>query len=174
MAFCHYYHEKTKYTREGLARSGRQLDWSSQPLPYKDYTTGQKIDLKSYLPGQPGAADGVELSQISKLLYFTYGITAVIPYAQRPFYMRAAPSAGGLYPAEIYLISRGTPSLPIGIYNYQVLSHSLLHFWEKSTFAALEASCFDHPSLLACDLALVVTEVFFRRSEEHTSELQSR
>ncbi|MCJ2544344.1 hypothetical protein [Thermostichus vulcanus] len=34
------YHEFTKYSPEGLARNTRQLDWSRQPQPYKDYPAG--------------------------------------------------------------------------------------------------------------------------------------
>ncbi|WP_218081313.1 SagB/ThcOx family dehydrogenase [Anthocerotibacter panamensis] len=166
-SFCAHYHEKTKYSPEGIARSSRQLEWDSQPIPYKEYLTGQKIDLKSYLPGQNTGEDqpadpSGELGRISKLLYLTYGITAVVPYPGRPFYMRVAPSAGGLYPAEVYLVSRGTPGFPAGLYNYQVLSHSLIHFWDKPAFAALTEDCFNHPALVHTDLVLVVTGVFFR------------
>ncbi len=159
-SFCLYYHEKTKYTPAGIAQSGRQIDWHNQPVPYKTYTTAPSIDLKPYLPGKDGLDPG--LRQLSQLLYLTYGVSAVVPYPDKPLYMRTAPSAGGLYPAEIYLVSRGSDSLAEGIYNYHVPSHTLVHFWEKPAFESLTASCFKHPALVGSDLALVITGVFLR------------
>ncbi|WP_287129174.1 SagB/ThcOx family dehydrogenase [Candidatus Cyanaurora vandensis] len=167
-SFCAYYHEQTKYTPEGIARSARQLEWDQQPRPYKEFTTGQKLDLKPYL-AEP---ESTGLHRLSRLLYLTYGVTAVVPYPNQPFYMRSAPSAGGLYPAEIYLVSRGGPALPAGIYNYQVLSHSLLH-WEQPVWSGLQQACFDHPALTG-DLALVVTAVFARSAWRYADRAYRR
>jgi SagB-type dehydrogenase family enzyme len=79
-----------------------------------------------------------------------------------PLYLRAAPSAGGLYPAEVYLISRGTSFLPAGLYNYQPQTHSLVHFWQSDVWQALQTACFWHPALESTQLALVTTAVFYR------------
>jgi SagB-type dehydrogenase family enzyme len=155
-SFAEYFHEKTKYTPQGIARNQRALDWSRQPLSYKEYTTTQTLDLREPID-QTG-----EVRRLSKLLFLSYGVTAVIPYPNQPFYMRSAPSAGGLYPAEVYLLSRGTRTIPMGIYNYQVLSHTLRHYWDKPIFDRLEAACFNHPALETAELALVITGVFGR------------
>ncbi|HEY9846011.1 MAG TPA: SagB/ThcOx family dehydrogenase, partial [Candidatus Caenarcaniphilales bacterium] len=77
-------------------------------------------------------------------------------------YLRAAPSAGGLYPAEVYVISRGTPTLPAGLYNYQVNSHTLIHFWQSDVWPDLQSACLWHPVLENTQLAVVITAVFFR------------
>lgn len=162
LPFCLLYHERTKYTPETLARRVRQLDWAAQPSPFKEYTTGESLDLRPYLPGQSGADQEGELRQISRLLYLTYGITAVIPYPDRPFYLRSSPSAGGLYPAEVYVICRGQDELPAGIYNYQVRSHSLVRFWNQEVWNALTEACFGDPAFGGQNLAVVVTAVFER------------
>ena len=78
-------------------------------------------------------------------------------------YLRAAPSAGALYPAEIYLISRGTPLLAAGLYNYQAQSHSLLRFWDSEVWSALTRVLASGTRRLdETQIALVVTTVFYR------------
>ncbi len=154
--FAAYYHEKTKYTPEGIARQAHTLDWDRQPMPYKVYPNGQQLDLKPLLKEQDRTS---LLPRISQFLYLSYGVTAVIPHAERPTYLRTAPSAGGLYPAEIYVLGRGELA---GIYNYQVLTHSLVQLNAQPVFDALSSACFDHPALRNSAFALVITGVFQR------------
>jgi SagB-type dehydrogenase family enzyme len=79
-----------------------------------------------------------------------------------PLYLRSAPSAGGLYPAEVYLISRGTEFLPAGLYSYQGQSHSLLLFWESDVWTNLQSACFWNPVLENTDIAVVTSAIFYR------------
>ncbi|UFP92747.1 SagB/ThcOx family dehydrogenase [Gloeobacter morelensis] len=161
--FCLFYHEKTKYSPEGLTRRRSALDWSKQPTATKEYRTGELLDLRPYLPGQGLEQADDPRSRLSRVLYLTYGATAVVPYPERPFYMRAAPSAGGLYPAEVYLVSRGDdPRLPPGIYNYQVPSHSLVRFWSGDVWEETREACFGHPAFERASYAVVVSGVFYR------------
>jgi len=99
------------------------------------------------------------LGRLSPLLYLTNGVTGMVPYSDQPIYLRSAPSAGGLYPTEIYLLSRGTPELPQGLYNYQVLSHSLVQIWAGAIMDEVAACCMTQ---IEADLALVLTGVFHR------------
>ncbi len=169
VSIAQHYHQRTKYDPQTLAAKSQGpsggLDWSKQPLPYKNYKLGHSVDLKPYLEKAPAGADEEWRwwQRISRLLIDSYGLTAkVMTGSGEPLYLRSAPSAGGLYPAEIYLISRGTSLLPAGLYNYQVRSHTLLRFWDDHPWQALQAGCFWHPSLETTQLALVVTSVFQR------------
>ncbi|MBO9539483.1 SagB/ThcOx family dehydrogenase [bacterium] len=168
------YHELTKYSPESIQRPNK-IDWNHPPDQVKYYATGDVVDLSHYLtllerPRTPSAtllaaqmgADEVSLAQLSHLLYLTNGVTAVLPHPQRDFMMRAAPSAGGLYPTELYVVSRGYPGLPDGAYNFQVRDHSLLAFWPGDHMARLQQACFGHPALAEADLAIVASSVFFR------------
>lgn len=180
-SIAEYYHERTKYAPETIAAQSQGLDWETQPVPFKEYKWGRDYPLKPYLVErsrtvcagessraclpQPGseAFQTAWWERLSRLLFCSYGLTARIPTPTgEPTYLRAAPSAGGLYPAEIYLIARGTAPLPAGLYNYQPRTHSLLCFWDNSPWSDLRAACFWHPALDAVDLALVITSVFYR------------
>jgi SagB-type dehydrogenase family enzyme len=161
-SFTQYYHQRTKYAPETIASKSSGLDWSLQPSPYKEYKIGQSFDLKPYLQQErPSEADRW-WKRLSLFLLCSYGLTIKIPTRVAPICLRAAPSAGGLYPAEIYLISRGTDILPKGLYNYQPKDHSLVHFWENDVWDALVAACGGHPLVGAADLVLVTTAVFYR------------
>lgn len=163
-SIAQHYHERTKYDPQTINAKGKPLDWDQQPIPFKEYKIGLSIDLKPYLKDDPTGTDPATVwwKRLSRLLFSSYGLTGVIPIPDRPQYLRAAPSAGGLYPAEVYLISRGTPLLPAGLYNYHALTHSLIHFWESDVWTKLQTACFWHPILENTQLALVVTAVFFR------------
>ncbi len=163
-SIAQHYHERTKYAPETISAKGKTLDWSQQPVPYKHYKIGATVDLKPYLNDDPAHLDATGLwwQRLSRWLYASYGLTGMIPNLGEPVYLRAAPSAGGLYPAEMYLISRGTPILPAGLYNYQAKTHSLLQFWQHQVWTGLQAACFWNPLLEGTQLALVITAVFER------------
>ena len=106
-SYAEYYHELTKYTPSGIASSQHRLDFDKQPSPFKEYPNKKLIDLSYLLPldrnpfsdvGIKNPKDFTEveksLAKLSTLLYFSNGITAIVPYLDKPFYMRAAPSAG--------------------------------------------------------------------------------
>lgn len=165
-SIAQHYHERTKYYPETIAAKNKVLDWENQPVPFKEYKIGTNIDLKPYLQENPKAfldEPGKTLWRLSQLLFCSYGLTARMPTLMGPpIYLRSAPSAGGLYPAEVYLVSRGTPVLPSGLYNYQCRTHSLIQFWEGEVWADLQDACFWHTNLGITDLAIVVTAVFYR------------
>jgi SagB-type dehydrogenase family enzyme len=164
-AIAQYYHERTKYDPQTIAAKNRTLDWDSQPSPFKEYKIGNTFDLKPYLSNQTATSADANRptgKRLSQLLAYSYGLTAKIPTMGTPLYLRAAPSAGGLYPAELYLISRGTSLLPPGLYNYQPQSHSLIHFWESDVWQSLQAACLWHTALENTQLALVTTAIFYR------------
>lgn len=168
------YHELTKYTPDSVQRPSK-IDWNNPPEQVKHYAAGDVLDLSEYLPllerpRTPAATllaaqmgpDEVSLAHLSHLLYLTNGVTAVIPHPYRDFMMRAAPSAGGLYPTELYVVSRGYSGLRDGAYNFQVRDHSLVGFWPGDHMQRLQDVCFGHPALAETDLAIVASSVFFR------------
>lgn len=168
LSIAQHYHERTKYDPETIASKGKALDWSKQPVPFKEYKIGSSVDLKPFIQQAPETfaddAEGQWWRRLSRLLFCSYGLTAKMPSMGSAVYLRAAPSAGGLYPAEVYLVSRGTPLLPPGLYNYQSRTHSLLHFWESDVWTNLQDACLWHSSLENTQIALVITAVFYRSS----------
>lgn len=166
VSIAQHYHSRTKYDPDTLKSKARPLDYSRQPTPFKTYRVGAEVDLKPYLDEgdvSGSESDRADWMRLSRLLINAYGLTAKLPTDMgQTFYLRSAPSAGGLYPAEIYLISRGTRLLPAGLYNYQARSHSLWRYWEDHGWQDLQRACFWHPALEATHLALVVTGVFYR------------
>jgi SagB-type dehydrogenase family enzyme len=162
LSISQHYHDRTKYHPDTLPN--RQLDWSKQPIPFKEYKIGVPFDLKPYLAEKPNlTTEDLNWRRLSRFLFCSYGLTVkMVAQNGDPIYLRAAPSAGGLYPAEIYLISRGTPMMPAGLYSYQPQTHSLLHFWDSEVWSALQQATFWHPTLEATQIALVTTAVFYR------------
>ncbi|MDY7003006.1 MAG: SagB/ThcOx family dehydrogenase [Cyanobacteriota bacterium] len=162
-SIAQHYHERTKYDPETIGSKNRQLDWEKQPTPFKEYKVGTTIDLKPYLQEQINQEKDLgEGERLSNLFLCSYGLTGKVPTMMGNHYLRAAPSAGGLYPAEVYLISRGTPLLPAGLYNYQAKTHSLLRFWDNRIWPELQDACFWHPALENTKLAIAITTIFYR------------
>ncbi|MEK7433409.1 MAG: SagB/ThcOx family dehydrogenase [Cyanobacteriota bacterium] len=166
-SFAEYYHNETKYSPEGLSKNKNKIDWNRQPLPFKNYSKGKKIDLAKYISKRykeffpEETPEILTMKKVSELLYYTNGVTAIVPYSV-PLLLRAAPSAGGLYPTEIYLVSNNYEGLENGVYNFQVKNHSLSLFWEENIWEKLKKACFDHDSFDKSNLAIIVTGVFER------------
>lgn len=176
-SYAEYYHDQTKYTPEGIASSQHRLDLDKQPSVFKEYPNKKTIDISYLLPIErnPFSDTGIKppndftevdksLAELSKLLYFSNGITAILPYADKPFYMRSSPSAGGLYPTEIYVLASGYKGLEDGIYNYQAQKHGLVLIQKNDVKSKLLEATFNHPEVESGNLFLILTGVFFRSS----------
>jgi SagB-type dehydrogenase family enzyme len=67
------------------------------------------------------ADDDLEVAELAKVLHQAYGITS----AGRVQSFRSAPSAGALYPGELYVGVRRVAGLDPGIYHYELPDHAL-------------------------------------------------
>ena len=61
----------------------------------------------------------ISLAEAGRLLWAAQGITSLGGY-------RTVPSAGGLYPLEVYLVAGRVEELPAGIYKYIAAKHGLV------------------------------------------------
>jgi SagB-type dehydrogenase family enzyme len=100
----------------------------------------------------------IPLADIAQLLWAAQGVTSANG-------LRAAPSAGALYPLELYLVAGRVSGLAPGIYRYQPQSHSLLPVRAGDRRRELEAAAL-HP-IRSAPAALVFSAVFSRTTGKY-------
>jgi len=110
----------------------------------------------------------VSIVEISKLLHFSYGITGAAPISQSSAeeefqYFRAAPSAGGLYPLELYLVLWRVTYLEPGIYHYSVVSHALERL-KTGDFSQLAGEYTFAPEIAEKACVLLIISAMFERT----------
>lgn len=173
-SFTERYHELTKYRPETIDRLG-PVRWSEQPEPFKDAPAGRRIDLIPELqaiftddvggpdPLHPWLRDAA-VPALARLLHCTLGLTARLSGADggHDLFLRAAPSAGGLYPTEVYVVLRGYPDVPDGVYHYHSLRSGLIPVWEGNFFADLRHHFLGHPAVDAARVVVIFTGMYGR------------
>jgi SagB-type dehydrogenase family enzyme len=76
-------------------------------------------------------AEPVRLADLSQLLWAAQGVTQAMPepagwqWGPWPGGLRTAPSAGALYPLELYVSARAVDDLEPGLYHYRPREHAL-------------------------------------------------
>lgn len=128
------FQQETKYERWRMPE--HSLDWNSKPGIYKEYPNARKVMLEK--PDRCGDMSLFEailrrkslrryidmplgMDALSCLLWASSGIQR----KEMSFEFRTAPSAGGLYPIETYIVAHMVEKLDRGIYHYNVKHHSL-------------------------------------------------
>jgi len=82
---------------------------------------------------------------------------------------RTAPSAGALYPLELYVVVRkdGVKGLPEGVYHYRPREHALGLVKEGDSSAELEAATWGQEIVKAAAASIVMTGVLGRIAEKY-------
>jgi SagB-type dehydrogenase family enzyme len=162
------FQQKTKYTRDSL--SNDSLDWSSQPAPYKKYRGSRSIELyhpddicsiplidslKRRKSVRTHTRRPISMEELSFLLWASDGLQGRDQY-------RTAPSAGGLYPIETYVVINRVNGIEQGVYHYNVRRHALEeielgNFGRQTALAAL-----DQRMCLEASFVVIWTAVFER------------
>lgn len=126
------------------------MDWSLQPEVFKHY------------PEEFVTLSLDELPDLQRFLSHSCGLTEKKVYSGGIYSLRSNPSAGALYPCELYLQARGVFNLADGIYHFEPLSGNirLLHplhggegvegYWDQTVSVR--------------GLVLLVTAIYYRSS----------
>lgn len=144
------YHENTKFDSFTLREQGESLGLFKSPFitersiqPYKVYPGNNRIELdefknsnsldsfqevlinrRSVRDYDPGYR--ISLNELFNIFYHSYGITSTsnIPDTEYHLGLRNSPSAGALYPLELY-VSLFKTQIPEGLYHYQSRDNAL-------------------------------------------------
>jgi SagB-type dehydrogenase family enzyme len=115
-------------------------DYATWPAPCKSYPDDlPAVELPrdwpevaapatAVLAGRHRAeAARVDLGALARVLYLSAGVVRIAERVDRPtLFLRAAGSAGGRFPLEVYVSARGVDGLPDGVHWYDPVGHALL------------------------------------------------
>ena len=143
------YHRQTIHTWESV-RSGRGMDWERQPEVFK------------YYPPEFATVSPDVCARLRNFLHLCCGITAEKVYPGGRYFLRVNPSAGALYPCELYVQSRGESGLVDGIYHFEPLTKRLRLLYVLKPEEGLEG--YFHDGGVVNGLVVLVTAVYYRSS----------
>jgi SagB-type dehydrogenase family enzyme len=109
------------------------------------------------------------LSTLSALLRGTYGVTRTDTTLLNGSLalLRPVPSAGGLFPLEIYLATQRVQDIPDGLHHYNVRNHSLEPIIADPGFKALERCLLMYPAIEHANLIVFLAAVFKRTQKKY-------
>ena len=102
----------------------------------------------------------LSLNELSQLLWAAQGINS------RDI-RRTAPSAGALYPLELYLVAGLTTDISPGVYRYSSEQHSLNLIKESDQRRALSGAALNQELIAAAPACFVITGVYRRTAKKY-------
>ena len=166
------FHWHSSYARPSAAR---QPDAGARPPPFLvDLPGGDEalelplgLALRRRRTVREYVLRPLELVALGRLLaasYAEHGVRVVngITIPDRP-----VPSAGGLYPLDLYVAAQSVDGLPDGAYRYEPRDHRLASTWVGNLHARLAEIAVDQVLLRAANLAIVIAARFRRTMSKY-------
>lgn len=131
------YHALSRHAPQRFAPGPGELDWATQPAPFRRYAGTRLIELlqrpleespgyDAAFAGPIGAAAPLNLASVSQLLYDSLAISAWKASAGSRWALRVNPSSGNLHPTEAYLLlPAGTVDPSALLAHYTADEHAL-------------------------------------------------
>lgn len=112
----------------------------------------KRRSVRNYSP------EPLTLDQLSQLLFAAQGVTG----EAFGLYLRSVPSAGALYPFEIYLVVNDVAGLARGIYHYSVLDHGVVLLRTGDYSSEITSAGLDQEMLGKADVIFILAAIFDR------------
>jgi SagB-type dehydrogenase family enzyme len=163
------FHQRTKHTWQRIRAESYGLDWGNHPFPFKLYPDLAPLALPRELPesGLPATqvlsgqvsppAATLDLAGLARLLFFSAGVARIL----HGVLFRAAPSAGALYPTELYAVCGPLAGLPAGVYHFEPAEFALRRLRDGDVRARLAAAAAE-PAIAGLPVCLVLTGIPWR------------
>lgn len=153
------------------------LPLEHKPLAYKPYaklaptflpTAIASLDVPTLAAvadriGPREAGPAIDLASLAALLFYTAGRIRQRDFARAgTVTFRAASSAGGLYPIEVYAVCGDLPDLAAGVYHFSPIDFALRRLRAGDYRYALSQASGGDPAVATVPVTLVCSAVFWR------------
>lgn len=125
------------------------------PAPGIDSNCSVEKALKQRRSVRSFSDSPLTLKEISQLLWAAQGIVNFEGF-------RTAPSAGALYPIEIYVVVSNIDELIIGIYKYKAHQHSLIMISDDDNRYNLASAAIGEAAIKNCPAIIAIAALFER------------
>jgi SagB-type dehydrogenase family enzyme len=141
-----------------------QVPLTSIPLPAPDREGGLPVEsaLQQRRSVRHLSPTSLSLPQVAQLLWAAQGITD-------DYGFRTAPSAGALYPLEMYLVAGAVEQLPAGLYHYNPKRHALVLQQTGDVRAPLADAALQQHYVHNAPAVLVIAAVYARTAHKYGS-----
>ena len=110
----------------------------------------------------------ISLENLSQILWAAYGITQ--PRENPPFLrggLRTAPSAGALFPLEIYVVVGKVKGIDPGVYKYISKEHKIIRIIDKDLRTELTAAAWGQKMIEEAPASIIYTAIFSRMTDKY-------
>jgi len=142
------------------APRGERMDMIRLPEPRRKSNVSVESALQSRRSVREYRDEPLTLSDVSQLLWAAQGFTG-------PEGARTAPSAGALYPLEVYLVAGRVNDLASGIYRYRPQHHELVRVAEGDKRASLASAALDRDCVRNGAVTIVLSAVYERVTKKY-------
>ena len=130
------YHQRSKHHLDRYAKGPEQMDWATQPDPFRRFAGAPELLLPLVADRQkalyrdlfiPGTIrpEVFSLESIAVLLELSFGLSAWKSWGGERWALRCNPSSGNLHPTECSIAVSGLAGIEDGIYHYACRDHLL-------------------------------------------------
>ena len=115
------------------------------------------------------------VEQLSQILWAAYGITQPVPdNPQLRGGLRTTPSAGALFPLEIYVVIGNVTGIELGVYKYDSEQHKIIRTINRDVREELSAAALNQLMIRDAPITIVYTAVFDRVVERYGARGRER
>ncbi|MDH3198530.1 MAG: SagB/ThcOx family dehydrogenase [Candidatus Krumholzibacteria bacterium] len=135
------------------------------PQPRHDGEVSVERALRARRSVREYRKEALTVPEIAQMLWAAQGITD-------PDGLRTAPSAGALYPLEVYLVAANVEDLEPGVYKYAPSTHALVPLREGDQRKKVAAAALRQECVKTAPALLVFTAVYARTAKKYGGRAQ--
>jgi SagB-type dehydrogenase family enzyme len=172
------YHDGTKHSYRSIRTNAHLLDWANRPLPFKIYPKIEPFPLPRDVPQTAVAALSAisapvpssradlvpDLQDLSRVLYFSAGITKQRQSPGGEIYFRAAACTGALYEIELYVVTGDLKGLDAGVYHFNPADMSLRLLRKGDFRGNLAQATAMEPAVAHAPATIICTGTYWRNA----------
>jgi SagB-type dehydrogenase family enzyme len=111
--------------------------------------------------------EAISLKDASQLLWSAYGVTLSMDNPRFGGGFKTAPSAGALYPLEIYLLVRDVTGIEPGVYRYIPKTHSIVRVIDKDVKKELAAASYNQKMIEEAPACIFYSAVYSKTTSKY-------